>query len=129
LTKDDLKYTSNNQYSLNVFEIPKFIKILESTGIPSIEYRVYFHRIFSYPIAFIGIVVLTGALIFRNNSRLPPVKTISFTIIGSFLYFFLQRLFIALGSSEQMPIIVATWIPSIILLVLGFLVISLVEEN
>jgi lipopolysaccharide export system permease protein len=129
LTKDDLKYTSNNQYSLNVFEIPKFIKILESTGIPSIEYRVYFHRIFSYPIAFIGIVILTGALIFRNNSRLPPVKTISFTIIGSFLYFFLQRLFIALGVSEQMPIIVATWIPSIILLVLGLLVISLVEEN
>mgnify|MGYP001185501504 FL=1 len=129
LTKDDLKYTSNNQYSLNIFEIPKFIKILDSTGIPSIEYKVYFHKIFSQPVAFIGIIVLTGSLIFRKHSRLPPTKTISFTIIGSFLYFFLQRLLIALGTSEQMPIIVATWIPSIILLGLGLLVISLVEEN
>ena len=129
LTKDDLKYTSNNHYSLNVFEIPKFIKILESTGIPSTGYKVYFHKIFSQPVAFIGIIALAGALIFRKYSRLIPVKTISFTIIGSFLYFFLQRLFIALGSSEQMPIIVATWVPSIILLGLALLVISLVEEN
>ena len=127
LTKDDLKYTSNNQYSLNIFEIPKFIKILDSTGIPSIEYKVYFHKIFSQPVAFIGIIVLTGSLIFRKHSRLPPTKTISFTIIGSFLYFFLQRLLIALGTSEQMPIIVATWIPSIILLGLGLLIISLVS--
>ncbi len=128
LTKNDLKYTSNNPFSLSVFEIPKFIKILNSTGIPSTGYKVYFHRVFSQPIAFIGIVVLCGALIFRKHSRLVPVKTISFAIVGSFIYFFIQRLFVALGASEQMPIILATWIPSIVLLVLGLLIISIIEE-
>ena len=128
LTKNDLKYTSNNPFSLSVFEIPKFIKILDSTGIPSSEYKVYFHRIFSQPISFIGIVIFCGALIFRKHSRLVPVKTISFAIIGSFIYFFFQRLFVALGASEQMPIILATWIPSIVLLILGLLIISIIEE-
>ena len=63
-----------------------------------------------------------------NFSRLVPVKAVSYTIIGSFLYYFIQRLFIALGTSEQMPIILATWLPSVILLGLGLFLISFIEE-
>ena len=128
LTKNDLKYTSNTPYSLSFFEIPKFIKVLDSTGLPSLSYKVYFHKIFSQPLSFIGIVALSGAIIFMKFSRIVPVKAVSFTIIGSFLYYFIQRLFIALGTSEQMPIILSTWIPSVVLLGLGLLVISLIEE-
>ena len=59
LTKNDLKYTSNTPYSLSFFEIPKFIKVLDSTGLPSLRYKVYFHKIFSQPLSFIGIVALS----------------------------------------------------------------------
>ena len=129
LTKDDLRFTSNNPHSLSLFEIPRFIKILEATGIPSSSYKVYFHKILSQPLSYIGVIALAGALIFGKLSRLPSVKTITFTIIGSFIYFFVQKLFIALGSSEQMPIILATWIPSVLLLGLGLLLIVLIEES
>ena len=71
---------------------------------------------------------MSGAIIFMNFSRLVPVKAVSYTIIGSFLYYFIQRLFIALGTSEQMPIILATWLPSVILLGLGLFLISFIEE-
>ena len=128
LNKNDLKYTSNTPYSLSFFEITKFIKVLDSTGLPSLGYKVYFHKIFSQPLSFIGIVALSGAIIFMNFSRLVPVKAVSYTIIGSFLYYFIQRLFIALGTSEQMPIILATWLPSVILLGLGLFLISFIEE-
>jgi lipopolysaccharide export LptBFGC system permease protein LptF len=73
-------------------------------------------------------VVLSGAIIFMKYSRLVPVKAVTFSIIGSFLYYFIQRLFIALGTSEQMPIILATWLPSIILLGFSLLIISFIEE-
>ena len=128
LNKSDLKYTSNTPYSLSFFEITKFIKVLDSTGLPSLGYKVYFHKIFSQPLSFIGIIALSGAIIFMNFSRLVPVKAVSYTIIGSFLYYFIQRLFIALGTSEQMPIILATWLPSVILLGLGLFLISFIEE-
>ena len=128
LNKSDLKYTSNTPYSLSFFEITKFIKVLDSTGLPSLGYKVYFHKIFSQPLSFIGIIALSGAIIFMNFSRLVPVKAVSYTIIGSFLYYFIQRLFIALGTSEQMPIIFATWLPSVILLGLGLFLISFIEE-
>ena len=128
LNKSDLKYTSNTPYSLSFFEITKFIKVLDSTGLPSLRYKVYFHKIFSQPLSFIGIIALSGAIIFMNFSRLVPVKAVSYTIIGSFLYYFIQRLFIALGTSEQMPIIFATWLPSVILLGLGLFLISFIEE-
>ncbi len=128
LNKSDLKYTSNTPHSLSFFEITKFIKVLDSTGLPSLGYKVYFHKIFSQPLSFIGIIALSGAIIFMNFSRLAPVKAVSYTIIGSFLYYFIQRLFIALGTSEQMPIILATWLPSVILLGLGLFLISFIEE-
>ena len=129
LTKDDLKFTSNSPHSLSLFEIPRFIKILESTGIPSSVYKVYFHKILSQPLSYIGIIALAGALIFGKFSRLPSNRTLTFTIIGGFVYFFVQKLFIALGSSGQMPIILATWIPSVLLLGLGVLLIVLIEES
>jgi lipopolysaccharide export system permease protein len=129
LTKDDLRFTSNNPHSLSLFEIPRFIKILEATGIPSSGYKVYFHKILSQPLSYIGVIALAGALIFGKFSRLPSARTITFTIIGSFVYFFVHKLFIALGSSEQMPIILATWIPSVLLLGLGLLLIVLIEES
>ena len=128
LNKSDLKYTSNAPYSLSFFEIAKFIKVLDNTGLPSLGYKVYFHKIFSQPLSFIGIVALSGAIIFMKYSRLVPVKAVTFSIIGSFLYYFIQRLFIALGTSEQMPIILATWFPSFILLGLSLLIISFIEE-
>ena len=102
---------------------------MEATGIPSSGYKVYFHKILSQPLSYIGVIALAGALIFGKFSRLPSARTITFTIIGSFVYFFVHKLFIALGSSEQMPIILATWIPSVLLLGLGLLLIVLIEES
>ena len=67
-------------------------------------------------------ILLIPLVIVLKYKPVPP------TIIGSFLYYFVQRLFIALGTSEQMPIILATWLPSVILLGLGLFLISFVEE-
>ena len=119
-TKDDLSKASSEPQSLNIFELPRFIRVLENTGIPSSRYRVYFHKIISQPISFIGITALTSALIFGWFSRMHSVKMTVYSILGGFFYFFVQRLFTALGGSEQMPILLAGWMPSLILLAVSY---------
>ena len=128
LTKKDLNRTASEPESLSVFQLPRFIKILESTGISSSRYKIYFHKVISQPIAFIGITALVAASIFGWFSRTPPTRMTVFALCGGFFYFFIQRLSSALGSSEQIPILIASWLPSVMLLVIGIFLLALIEE-
>ena len=51
-----------------------------------------------------------------------------YALSGGFFYFFIQRLFTALGTSEQMPILISGWLPSIILFGTGLFFLALTEE-
>ena len=125
---NDLILNSSKPNSLSIFELFSFIKTLDKTGIPSIRHRIYLHNILSKPLAFIGITALAAALIFGWFSRTPPTKMTIYALSGGFFYFFIQRLFTALGTSEQMPVIVSGWLPSIILFGTGLFFLALNEE-
>ena len=125
---NDLILNSSKPNSLSIFELFSFIKTLDKTGIPSIRHRIYLHNILSKPLAFIGITALTSALIFGWFSRTPSTKMTIYALSGGFFYFFIQRLFTALGTSEQMPILISGWLPSIILFGTGLFFLALTEE-
>ncbi len=121
----------NNLYSdlsaLNMYELIKLRNDYKSINYSITEIDMHIKRIFSYPF-FLTIMTIFSSIIMLNiKHQKPKIFYISGGIIFSVIIYYISFFFIALGKNEQIPTLLAIWLPIVLLLIL--LLIGIVKLN
>lgn len=99
--------------------LPSFIDALEEAGFSALKHKIYWHSLLASPLLFIGMVLL--AAIF--SLRLPRRGKVALMILAGgasgFSLHFMTDIVHALGGAGSLPIWLAGWTPSLIIISLA----------
>ena len=105
----------------SIFELPHLIRELQSSGLSSIKFKVYYQSLLSKPLLFLA-MTLIACYFGLNHIRSQNAILMIFSGIALGLIFYITSSILnALGSSGLIPIFASTWIIAIICLSIGTL--------
>lgn len=118
----DFARTTQSPNTISIYAMPSFIDMLDKTGLPSNEHKVYFQQQLSNPIRLLGLAMLAACFTLLRFSRMPRYKLMALGVGIGFALYFLTDLVVLLGANARLPIIIAGWGPAIaICLTAGFI--------
>ncbi|MFP4387004.1 MAG: LPS export ABC transporter permease LptG [Alphaproteobacteria bacterium] len=129
LTIRDIQDSFSSPESMSFWKLPAYIRTLEQTGFDATRLKIYYHTLLSQPLMFCAMILLAAAVSMR-----PPRSRGTFILITSgvflgFIIFFLSSFLQAMGSSQQIPILLAAWSPALITFLLGLSVMMNLEDG
>lgn len=114
--------------TFSLWDLPKHINWLKSSGLKFQEYIVYQHSLMSQIVLMIAMVLLAGAFSFFPIRQLKFKKVITTGLTIGFGLYIIKDISNSLGSTSMIHPIVAAWIPSIIGLFFGVSLVFYQEE-
>ena len=129
LTIRDIEESFSSPQSMSFWSLPAYIQTLEKTGFDASKLKVHYQNLLSQPLMFAAMILLAATVSMR-----PPRSKNTFTMIllgvfAGFIIFFLSNFLQALGSSQQIPVSLAAWSPSLICFLLGLSVMMSLEDG
>ena len=119
LTPRKIQESFASPETMSFWELPGFIRLLESSGFPSLRHRLYFNALLARPFLFTAMVLIAASFSLRMHRRGGTSLMIAAGVAsGFFLYFFSDVVF-ALGLSSTIPIALAAWTPTGVSCLLG----------
>lgn len=119
LTREDIEESFSSRASMSFWKLPGYIATLEETGFDAAALRVYYHNLLSQPLMFAAMILLAATVSMRPPRMQGSFLLIVFGVFIGFLVFFLSSFLQALGTSRQIPVIMAAWAPAAICFLLG----------
>jgi len=129
LTTQDLEESFSSPETVSFWALPKFIRIMNETGFDTTQLRIHFHTLLAQPFMFAAMILLAATVSLRVQRMQKTLPLISLGIAAGFIVFFLSSFLQALGASQQIPVILAAWAPSIITGLFGLAVILNLEDG
>ncbi len=129
LTMQDVEDSFASPTTMSFWHLPGYIQTLEETGFDASALRVHYHNILSQPLLFVAMILLAATVSMR-----PPRNRQGFLLFASgvfvgFVVFFMSIFLQALGASQQIPVILSAWSPSMICLMLGVSMVIHLEDG
>ena len=129
LTVADVEDSFSSPETMSFWRLPGHIRTLEETGFDASRLKVHYQNLLAQPLLFAAMVLLAATVSLR-----PPRLRGAFTLLGTgvfigFFVFFMSSFLQALGSSQQIPVVLAAWAPAVICLLLGTAVVMNLEDG
>jgi lipopolysaccharide export system permease protein len=129
LTIADVEDSFSSPETMSFWRLPGHIRTLEETGFDASRLKVYYQNLLAQPLLFAAMVLLAATVALR-----PPRLRGAFAMLGTgvfigFFVFFMSSFLQALGSSQQIPVLLAAWSPALICLLLGVSVLMNLEDG
>lgn len=126
LTFEKIQNSSMSPETISFWSLPKAIKNLEKSGLSSLNYRLYWHGQISKIGMMLAMILLATAFGIRPVRQGKTALYITFGICSGFALHFLNDIVYALGLGGQIPVILAAWAPTFIMV---FLSLALLLHN
>ena len=119
LKPDMIGKSFTSPLTLTIWELPRFIQILQQTGFQTSQHVLHLHKTIALPALFVAMFLLAAplSLHFSRNSSLP--KIIITGLCFGFLFHFFTDLVATFGLSGRIGIELAAWIPTLVAMLLG----------
>ena len=114
---DYLKINSlfSNLESLNLFELYKQKKDFKSVGLNVSDIDIHLNKIFALPVSLVILSLLSSILMLNIKIKQSTTRTLIFGILLSVIIYYIYYFFGLLGSNNKIPIILAIWLPNLLL--------------
>ncbi len=101
--------------SLSVWQLPEFAEIMSSAGMPTQDYLLRYHDLWSLPVKLMAMVLIACAVALGINSRSGGTPLlIAIGIAAGFALFIMAQLSTAIARAQIVPIALAAWAPGIL---------------
>ena len=108
----------NNLYSLNFSQLLKLRNDYRSLGNSTREVDIHLHKLYSLPL-FISIMTIVSSIIMLNNKRNTSIIFHLLSgILLSVIVYYLSYLSYLMGENGKIPIILSTYLPIVILILI-----------
>ena len=136
----NLKFKSNFNYKriqslfsnlsslsiLELFELKKNYKLL---GYSTVEVDIHIQKLGSYPFYFLLMTILSSIIMYNSRNFKNPSLKISLGLFFSVVIYYINNFFYVLGSTEKITLIVAIWVPLILLSLTNVLMLKNINEK
>ena len=124
----DLGLSSEPPNTIAFFALPGFIDLLKRAGLPTIEHRMHFHKLLSFPLLLVGIALLGARATLTNVTRGRRVMLFSRGVTIAVSIFLFSHFMQVLGTTLRLPALVAAWTPAFIVVLIGAILLARMDE-
>jgi lipopolysaccharide export system permease protein len=120
LNLEKIIQTFEDPEEISVWKLPGFIRLLDNAGFSSLKHRMYFYSTLASVFYLLAMVFIAAMFTLSPNQRQSGtlMKSVCAILFG-FILFFVSKLTNALGMSGVLPIFLAVFGPSIIMIFVG----------
>ena len=129
LTISDIEESFSSPETMSFWRLPAHIQTLEETGFDAAKLKIHYHNLLSQPLMFAAMVLLAATVSMRPPRFRGGTTLIGLGIFIGFVVFFASSFLQALGSSGQIPVMLAAWSPSVTAFLLGLSVLMNLEDG
>ncbi|MEJ0010494.1 MAG: LPS export ABC transporter permease LptG [Alphaproteobacteria bacterium] len=104
--------------TFSFWQLPAFISVLERSGFSALHHRLHYHSLVAMPVLLAGMLMLAAVFTLRLPRRGRTGTLITVGLVTGFFLYFATNIIYALGAAGHLPIVLAAWAPS--LLVVAF---------
>jgi lipopolysaccharide export system permease protein len=129
LTIEKIQDSNASPETISFWSLPKFIHILEKSGLSSMGYRLYWHSQLAKIGMMVAMILLAGGLGSRPVRQGKTARYIAFSVGSGFILYFVNDIVYAMGLGGQIPLLLAAWIPTLVVLMLSVTLLLHFEEG
>lgn len=116
LTTESITESFSDPQTISFWRLPHFIKSLANTGLDTTAMKIYYQSLLVTPLLLLSMVFLAAATSLKT-SRYTKLLPVVATGLGlGFIVFFFSGFLRALGAGHEIPIPMAIWSPSLIII-------------
>ena len=102
--------------TFSFWQLPGFIAVLEKAGFSALQHKLHFHSLVALPMLLAGMVMLAAVCSLRPPRRGGTGGLLAIGVAAGFLMYFMTNIIYAFGASGGLPIMLAAWAPTLIIL-------------
>ena len=114
LTMAQIEDSFSAPETFSFWQLPGFIQVLEQAGFSALRHKLHFHSMVALPVLLAGMVMLAALFTLRQPRRGMLGILIVAGVATGFIMYFATNIIYALGASGRLPIMLAAWAPSLL---------------
>lgn len=114
LTLADFKDNAPPPETMSIFDLPRYVRLAQAAGLPTVRYDIRFHELWSTPLKLIAMTLIAALFSFRPARSGGGLQLLSLAIAVGFLLYFISEIARAMGESGSAPAFLAGWTPALI---------------
>jgi lipopolysaccharide export system permease protein len=125
----ELKNVYKNTDTTSLLDINKEMSILEDKGYSTIDLRIRYQKLISFPIYLLSMSILSGLMIINIRKTSNYLKYGSYGVIISIIIYFLNDLSITIAKSGIISVDFSVWIPIFLIILINLVGITQVNAK
>ncbi|CAN1597680.1 COG0795 Predicted permeases [Candidatus Pelagibacterales bacterium] len=126
---NELKNIYKNTDATSLLDINKEMSILEDKGYSTIDLRIRYQKLISFPIYLLAMSILSGLMIINLGKTSNYLKYGSYGVIISIIIYFLNDLSITIAKSGIISVDFSVWIPIFLIILINLVGITQVNAK
>jgi lipopolysaccharide export system permease protein len=125
----ELKNVYKNTDTTSLLDINKEMSLLEDKGYSTIDLRIRYQKLISFPIYLLAMSILSGLMIINLGKTSNYLKYGSYGVIISIIIYFLNDLSITIAKSGIISVDFSVWIPIFLIILINLVGITQVNAK
>ncbi|CAO6126919.1 COG0795 Predicted permeases [Candidatus Pelagibacterales bacterium] len=125
----ELKNVYKNTDTTSLLDINKEMAILEDKGYSTIDLRIRYQKLISFPVYLLAMSILSGLMIINLGKTSNYLKYGSYGVIISVMIYFLNDLSITIAKSGIISVDFSVWIPIFLIILINLVGITQVNAK
>jgi lipopolysaccharide export system permease protein len=126
---NELKNVYKNTETTSLLDINKEMLILEDKGYSTVDLRIRYQKLISFPIYLLAMSILSGLMIINLGKTSNYLKYGSYGVIISIIIYFLNDLSITVAKSGIISVDFSVWIPIFLIILINLVGITQVNAK
>jgi lipopolysaccharide export system permease protein len=126
---NELKNVYKNADTTSLLDINKEMSILEDKGYSTIDLRIRYQKLISFPIYLLAMSILSGLMIINLGKTSNYLKYGTYGVIISIIIYFLNDLSITIAKSGIISVDFSVWIPIFLIILINLVGITQVNAK
>lgn len=119
LTLNHIQDSFSEPETFSFWELPGFIDVLEKAGFSALHHKLHFHSLMAMPLLLAGMLLLAAIFSLRIPRRGRNGVLVVTGLVVGFLIYFMTNIIYTFGATGELPIVLAAWAPSLIVMMVA----------
>lgn len=115
--------------TFSFWALPGFIDLLERSGFSALRHKLHYHSLMAMPLLLAGMLLLAAVFSLRQARRGKAGTMVVLGITSGFLLYFATNLIYALGAAGSLPVVLAAWAPSLVVVMFAVAALLHLEDG
>lgn len=105
--------------TFSFWALPGFIQVLEHAGFSALRHKLHYYSLMAMPPLFAGMLLLAAVFTLRQPRRGRTGMLVVAGIAAGFLFYFITNVIYAMGGAGSLPVALAAFAPSLMVLMVA----------